>query len=596
MTKAFCLFRSLMSHEKLKREPTRQLRVSSYLLLVILAAHVLLLAYGAYCQSPTLDEPAHLVAGISHWKFGRFDLYQVNPPLVRMVAALPVLACDYTADWSRFIASGSSRPVFAIGEDFMAANCSKAQTLFVIARLACIPFSVLCGIICFCWARDVANSRAGLLAASLWCFSPSVIANAQLITPDAHATGIGTAACYLFWKWLRNPTWRNVATGGIVLGLAESAKTTFIIFYPLWFLIWLIYRWKEKRFFAVKTWRSEFPMLICRMAIGLVVVNIVYGFEGSFRSLGEFQFVSKLFSGDTNANGFGNRFVGTSLSELPVPFPANYINGMDIQQRDFESFRRPSYLRGVFQERGWWYYYFYVIAVKVPIGMLLLGALSLSRLLNLKSNSLDMFVIAAIPFAIFVVVSSKTGFSHHGRYILPCYSFTFVYIAVAICKPAGGWLYRRIVAGGITWSITSLLVIYPHSIAYFNEFTGGPFGGPKHLLSSNIDWGQDLGYLQEFLDAEPPNSTVALAYYGGFDPKGFCSYDTADDTTDVDAIAISVNLLYTYPVDTHGGQPKPLYHFMESSFRTFEYSIHYAGYSIIVFERKKSTQDWRRRN
>ena len=49
--------------------------------------HALLCGYEAYWNSPTRDELAHLAAGISHITFQRFDLFRVNPPLVRSVAA-----------------------------------------------------------------------------------------------------------------------------------------------------------------------------------------------------------------------------------------------------------------------------------------------------------------------------------------------------------------------------------------------------------------------------------------------------------------------------------------------------------------------------
>lgn len=58
-------------------------RVARWAIVVLLAIHTGLLAYSAYVHSPTLNEPGHLVAGLSHWKFGRFELYRVNPPLVR---------------------------------------------------------------------------------------------------------------------------------------------------------------------------------------------------------------------------------------------------------------------------------------------------------------------------------------------------------------------------------------------------------------------------------------------------------------------------------------------------------------------------------
>jgi len=41
-------------------------------------------------------------------------------------------------------------------------------------------------------------------------------------------------------------------------------------------------------------------------------------------------------------------------------------------------------------------------------------------------------------------------------------------------------------------TIASTLRVYPHQLAYFNEIAGGPENGWKHLLHSNLDWGQDL--------------------------------------------------------------------------------------------------------
>ncbi len=41
-------------------------------------------------------------------------------------------------------------------------------------------------------------------------------------------------------------------------------------------------------------------------------------------------------------------------------------------------------------------------------------------------------------------------------------------------------------------TITSTLRVYPHQLAYFNEAAGGPENGYKHLLHSNLDWGQGL--------------------------------------------------------------------------------------------------------
>jgi hypothetical protein len=69
----------------------RQKVILKVLPAALLLVHAGLLGYGVAVHSPTLDEVGHMAAGLSHWQLGRFDLYHVNPPLVRMVAVVLVL-------------------------------------------------------------------------------------------------------------------------------------------------------------------------------------------------------------------------------------------------------------------------------------------------------------------------------------------------------------------------------------------------------------------------------------------------------------------------------------------------------------------------
>ena len=186
------------------RGQDRSSRWHTAIAVACLAVHVCLLAWGAYRHSPTYDEPAHLAAGISHWQSGRFDLYRVNPPLVRMVAALPVMLAGTQTDWIR--RSETLRSEFRVGCDFMRANGKRSFWLVTLARWGCIPFSLLGGVVCFAWARDLYGPSAGVLATGLWCFSPNILAHGQLVTPDVGAAATGLAASYAFWRWLRQAT------------------------------------------------------------------------------------------------------------------------------------------------------------------------------------------------------------------------------------------------------------------------------------------------------------------------------------------------------------------------------------------------------
>lgn len=534
----------------------------------LLAVHSVLLTYSAYVHSPTLNEPGHLVAGLSNWRLGRFDIYAVNPPLVRMTAAIPVLAAGYSQSWSDPPKEAGARREFGLGEKFVAANGERAFMLFMIARWACIPFSWIGAVVCYCWARDLYGRPSGVLACAIWCSEPTILAHASLITPDAHATSLGLAACYTFWKWLRHPTWAQAMLTGVVLGLAELAKTTLILFYPLWPLLWIAYRWPERRLMSISEWLRQAGMLVLRMAIGIHILNLGYGYDGSFKSLNESRFVSRLFCGEsaipTNATPppsrpilqptFPSRFAGHWLGTLPLPFPEQYLAGIDLQQKDFEEYGRPSYLRGTWQDEGWWYYYIYAVSIKTPLGILvLLVVVPLLRIINRRRwhdinesrqspRLRDSLILLAPPLIIFGVVSSKSGFSEHMRYVLPCFPFIFIWIsqfAQAFCKPfqnsvdipvidpiryldtrysISAALTIPLVAALVTWAVASSAFVYPHSLSYFNESVGGPRNGGRHLLGSNVDWGQDLRYASSWLTERSHLETCAVAYYGSFSP------------------------------------------------------------------------------
>ncbi|MCG8448579.1 MAG: glycosyltransferase family 39 protein [Pirellulales bacterium] len=585
--------------------------------LSLLLTHTCLLAYSAHVHSPTLNEPGHLVAGLSHWKFGRFELYRVNPPLVRMMAALPVMAVGYEEDWSGFHEGPGARPVFGMGEDFVAANGEQSFFLFTIARWACIPFSWIGGVVCYLWARDLFGKASGVMACSLWCFSPNILAHASLITADTGGTALGIAACYTFWRWLKKPTWMQATLTGCVLGLAELAKTTLILFYPLYPLLWIVYRWSNRRNMFRQDWLREAGMLLMRMVIGLYVLNMGYGFEGSLQQLKKLHFVSDLLTGNSeviqkpeaeeereiSATKSTNRFADTWLGNLPAPFPKNYLLGIDIQQRDFEKYGRPSYLRGQWQDHGWWYYYIYAAAIKVPLGIWALGLLTLAyRWRNREpvQNAYDMWILLVPAVVIFVVVSAKNGFSEHFRYVLPTFPFLFVYISSVVKS------HRALIPAALfgAWMVASSTWVYPHSISYFNETIGGPLNGHKHLLGSCVDWGQDLCYLKQWMDSTNEKSrieNVYLAYYGDFRPadvgfSGALPWQNSDSDPNGDppggddnlcatSYAASVNLLHGLPYVAKDGVAEPTRLNLETVKQIGGNTPNFrAGYSIWVFK------------
>jgi prepilin-type N-terminal cleavage/methylation domain-containing protein len=90
-------------------------------------------------------------------------------------------------------------------------------------------------------------------------------------------------------------------------------------------------------------------MGVIAVLVALIVVNAGYLFQGSLTPLGEFDFLSKAFTGNPDTSPLirvpGNRFQQTWLAAVPVPFPGPLVQGLDLQSRDFEN-SKPLYLGG----------------------------------------------------------------------------------------------------------------------------------------------------------------------------------------------------------------------------------------------------------
>ncbi|MCZ6914637.1 MAG: hypothetical protein O7C59_09375, partial [Rickettsia endosymbiont of Ixodes persulcatus] len=71
----------------------------------------------------------------------------------------------------------------------------------------------------------------------------------------------------------------------------------------------------------------ELGQLCLLFAVSLFVIDAGYGFVGVGKKLGEFTFISKILTGHDEQERSGNRFVGSSLGELPVPVPEEYLQG-----------------------------------------------------------------------------------------------------------------------------------------------------------------------------------------------------------------------------------------------------------------------------
>lgn len=600
----------------------RKLRVSpSTLAAVLMGVHASLLLVGMRWNFVTYDEAAHIPAGISNWETGDFTLYRANPPLYRMLAALPVmLSRPYTA-YTHADHKPGARSEFTVGQDFAEVNASNYFDLVCLARLPGVAWSLLGAVVIYLWCRDLYGGWAGCLGVALWAFDPTVLAFAGVVTSDIPAAVAGLVATYVFWRYLRSGSWQLALWSGLLLGIALLTKFTVLVLYAAWPLIALLHFLGRRNGDSRVEGRGRSTTGASDAAasgwaifiLSLCVINLGYFCRDTCRRLGDFPFVSEALAGPPSASEpapWGNRFRGTWTGSLVVPVPADYLLGIDVQKKDFEV-GMPAYLAGEWRDRGWWYYYLYALAVKEPLGTLLLVLWALALTLARHPSSARWWDEASLLLpaaAIFILVSSHTGINQHMRYVLPALPF----IAVTTGKLAhflspGHRLARGLAIFLLVWSAFSSLRVFPHSLSYFNEAAGGPERGQDHLVDSNIDWGQDLLALRDWCRAHPEARPFGLAMFHSLDPRIFgieyhlpplgpVSQEWDGDETETPAepaqlgpqpgyYAVSVNFLRGTQINAPTGRGGWTYIDRHDAFTYFQSfrPIARAGYSIYIY-------------
>ncbi|MFO0956179.1 MAG: glycosyltransferase family 39 protein [Isosphaeraceae bacterium] len=528
-------------------------------------------------ENPTIDEVVHLPAGISYWQKGTFKLYAHNPPLVKLIAAIPAILSRPNTD--RMYSWPTDKPFWqgrdpnkaGIAHVFQEDNASDYFGLFTRSRLLMPIFATLGGLAVFFWSRSLHGDWGGLLSLALWTSCPNVLAHARLITTDAAATALGCGATFLFWRYLKRPGWGRALLAALALGLAQLTKFSMLLLFGLWPLMALLRMAIAGEWPAPRAWARMSAQGASMVAIAVLVINMGYGFEGTGRPIGDFPFMSSTLStwrprpvdpnlGDPNRaplydlirNARANRFRGTPLGSIPSPLPACFLTGFDEQKLEADGvwnrFLDPSlattplddprgrklsgypvYLDGKLQHESWWQYYLLTLAYKVPegtwlLGLGALGCYSLRR--RAREAWADAAFVAAVPFVTLAAISFGTNINLGLRYILPIFPYGFILIGVLGSWASGLAGKMRVAAAsaiglGLALTMAASAVIHPHYLAYFNAVSGGTGNGSEHLIDSNLDWGQDLVGLRGWLAENAPGEPVGLAYFGQIDPDIF---------------------------------------------------------------------------
>ena len=279
-------------------------------------------------ENPTIDEVVHLPAGLTYWEKGTFRLYHHNPPLIKLVAALPVLASGaVTAPLyhERLVAVGVPNKA-AFAHEFAQLNASEYFELFTRARLLMPAFSALAALVVFAWSRRLYGVWGGMISLVLWVFCPNVLAHARLITTDLGAMALAVLATFVFWLYLQRPDWRRATLAGFCLGMAQLSKFSLVLFYGLWPLLGIVHLLANP---DRAGWLVDSPLgtahAVWVLALSVLTIDAGYAFEKVGTPLGQFKFVSRSLTTPAPPTTApmpperGSAGAGLEVSGQPVP-------------------------------------------------------------------------------------------------------------------------------------------------------------------------------------------------------------------------------------------------------------------------------------
>jgi hypothetical protein len=256
--------------------------------------------------------------------------------------------------------------------------------------------------------------------------------------------------------------------------------------------------------------RSLIVRWVVCFLLAMFVFNAGYLFRGTGTRLSDYPFESRTL------RNIQSRFAW--LGALPLPVPRDGLLGIDQQSLLMKSVH-PVFLDGSWSERGFPRYYLMALLYKMPhpLQALLLVAAYLTvrpGVISRRGWALASILLVA------VVLATLASISHMQlgvRYVLPVFPLLAVIAAQTARHVSEVHSRMRTLVVTLTALFIASVWHHPHHLAYFNEWAGGPIDGREHLVDSNIDWGQDLLRLRDYVEANRPGP-IGLAYFGSVLP------------------------------------------------------------------------------
>ncbi len=180
--------------------------------------------------SQTVDEGAHLYAGYQYWKVGDYGLNSEHPPLLKFIAAIPLLPMQLQQPHPPTTFSSKAEEYIG-GTQLLYGN--DADRILLRARMSASVLSFFLAACIFAAGYEMFGAMTALLALLLCVFEPNLLAHGAQVTTDMAAASTIFAAVYALYRYVKKPTIGRMLVLGLALGVAAIAKFSAAALLPI---------------------------------------------------------------------------------------------------------------------------------------------------------------------------------------------------------------------------------------------------------------------------------------------------------------------------------------------------------------------------
>lgn len=464
----------------------------------------------AFTVGVTVDEPSHLLSAYLYWQ-GEDRLQPGDmPPLIKLVGG-------WVPHYTGLRLPARSDKVWKAAQEWNIAlemmyglSATEIRTVFGWSRLPMIVFPLGCCLLLWWWGRQLFSPRSAVLVAAAFSLSPITLGHGALFKNDLAAAFAFLLFWYRAWVFWRDPRPVQAAALGFGVLLAILAKLSMLILPPVAILIVLLRSLRLGRF----------RMRSALLGLALVVLVPYMGAKLAWQPMFD-RVLPHEFDAWESQWGIPSWVVDIASISSLAGLPAQLIRGA-VSLVHSNSHGTGVYLLGSVYPLGHPAYFLVALAVKLPIALqlMILSAMVflVYELARGRFHWHDSFWLAP-PF-LYIGLASMSNLQLGVRLVLPSVVFLILISGKALDYAWRSRLRTLVPAVIFLWMIERAGSSYPHYLAFFNQWVGGSDNGLAVLSDSNLDWGQDIPLLAEYVDKKGVPK-IRLAYFGTDNPFAY---------------------------------------------------------------------------